>query len=662
MKPEASPTPTRTQGLAIVAMIGLFALAYASQDSLVVGLFGAFAALLKAMDLARDRWRCPRWRLIALAAVGVAILLSEEAQGYNVLAMRSLVLLAVLKLVESNSLRDLRILIFLSFFLLATLFLLTQTIAMGSFGIAALGVLVALLVSSSLPPGDIRWRDHAGSALRLIGLAIPFAVFLFLVFPRLSGPLWSLGLDHRAGISGLSDSMSPGSISELVLSSEIAFRAEFNGGLPERNQMYWRGPVLWDFDGRLWNRRASDPNAATPQLRGGTLVDYRLILEPHQQRWIPALENPGGGVEGTKLSPDLELIATGPVRKRTSFQLEARIDASNRFLPDDQRIAGLALPDELSERTRDLARRLKSRAATDLGFANEVLAHFRENPFRYTLRPPLMPNDMLDRFLFETQAGFCEHYSAAFVGLMRLGGVPARIVTGYLGGELNPHSNQWLVRQSDAHAWTEVWLEGRGWTRVDPTAAVAPERVELGLDVDTALADGGRAAFGLGGGLFSRMARRAQWIADAVEMAWYRDFVNFTKSRQSSLMEKLGLAAMSTGGAAVALAAAVVGVMAFTALLSLKGRRKKLAMEVGLYDIYCRRLEKLGWTRRKNEGPLDFAKRTHQALAEPDARIADQIVQSYVGLRYGRRISDAERAELKRLVATFRPRLLTDTE
>lgn len=662
MKPEISPTPTRAQGLTIVALVGIFALVYASQDSLLVGLFAALAALLKAVDLIRNRWHRPRWLVMVLGAISILILLSEEAQGYNVLAMRALLLLSVLKLVESNSLRDLRIMIFLSFFLLATLFLLTQTIAMGSFGIAALGVLVALLVSSSLPAGDIQWRNHATSALRLMGLAVPFAVFLFLVFPRLSGPLWSLGLHHHAGISGLSDNMSPGSISELVLSSEIAFRAEFDGELPDRNQMYWRGPVLWDFDGQMWNRRFSDPILAAPELSGGTLVVYRLILEPHQQRWIPALENPAGDIDGTRLGPDLELIATGPVRKRASFLLQARIDSSNDFLPDDQRAAGLLLPNNLSERTRNLARELSAQSSDDLGFANEVLTHFRDNPFRYTLRPPLMREDMLDQFLFENQAGFCEHYSAAFVSLMRLGGVPARVVTGYLGGELNPHSDQWLVRQSDAHAWAEVWLEGRGWTRVDPTAAVAPERVEQGLDVDTALADGGRAAFGLGGSLFSRMARRAQWIADAVEMAWYRDFVNFTKSRQSSLMEKLGLAAMSTGGAAIALAAAVVGVMAFTALLSLKGRRRKLSVEVSLYEIYCRRLEKLGWKRNKDEGPLDFARRSHQALAEPDARIADKIVRSYVGLRYGRRSTESEQAELKRLVSAFKPRLLTDTK
>jgi transglutaminase-like putative cysteine protease len=606
----------------------------------------------------------PRWQLAAFAIAGAAILALVSGDGYNLLAMRTLVVLAGLKLLESRTPRDLRITAYLGLFLVATLFLLDQTIPMGLFGLAMTWSLVTLLVAVSRSETRPRWRKHGRLGFRLMALAVPFAVFLFLVFPRLSGPLWHLGYDRTSALSGLSDSMAPGAIGELALSTEIAFRAEFaEGVLPPRQAMYWRGPVLWETDGRRWTRRPASREEAVGRIQGGRVVDYQLILEPSGQRWVTALDVPDRAPDGIRITPDLEPVANGVIRERTTYRLGSRLDAGLPVLSPRQKKAGLQLPDDVTARTRKLAEDLAREPGSESGLMSETLRFFREQSFRYTLSPPVLLGNPVDEFLFETRAGFCEHYAAAFVILMRLNGLPARVVTGYLGGELNPHNDQWIVRQSDAHAWAEVWLEGRGWQRVDPTAAVAPERVERGIDLDAALGEGGRSGLAMAGNLWRQLARRAEWIADAVEMAWYRDFVNFTRSRQAGLMERLGLAAMGTTGAALALGAAVVVVIAVTALLTLTARGHRPPPVVAAYEAYCRKLARLGRPRHRGEGPVDYASRVHPQLAPDQAARADLITRSYIDIRYGpSRPGDDRTGHLKRLVARFRPRLLADAE
>ena len=578
--------------------------------------------------------------------------------------MRTLVVLAGLKLLESRTPRDLRITAYLGLFLVATLFLLDQTIPMGLFGLVMTWSLVTVLIAVSRSGTLPRWRNHWRLAFRLMALAVPFAAFLFLVFPRLSGPLWHLGYDRTSALSGLSDSMAPGAIGDLALSTEIAFRAEFpDGALPPREAMYWRGPVLWETDGRRWTRRTASREEAVAHIEGGRAVDYQVILEPSGQRWVTALDIPDHAPDGIRITPDLEPVASGIIRERTTYRLGSRLDASLPALSPLQRRAGLQLPENVTERTRKLAEDIARESRGESGLVSETLLFFREQDFRYTLRPPMLPGNPVDEFLFETRAGFCEHYAAAFVILMRLNGIPARVVTGYLGGELNPHNDQWIVRQSDAHAWAEVWLQGPGWQRVDPTAAVAPERVERGIDVDAALDEMGRSGLAMAGSLWRQLARRAEWIADAVEMAWYRDFVNFTRSRQAGLMERLGLAAMGTTGAALALGAGVVIVIAVTALLTLTARGRRPPPVVAAYEAYCRKLARLGRPRDRGEGPVDYATRVHPQLEPDQAARADLITQYYIDIRYGRAQPGDDRMErLNQLVARFRPRLLSDAE
>ena len=653
-----------SSGLLLSAILALMAVVYAMLDSLSCGIFSLVAAAWKVQGLLTGRIVTPRWQLAVFGVAGAAVLVVASGDGYNLLAMRTLVVLAGLKLLESRTPRDLRITAYLGLFLVATLFLLDQTIPMGLFGLAMTWSLVTLLIAVSRSESRPHWRRHGRLAFRLVALAVPFAVFLFLVFPRLSGPLWHLGYDRTSALTGLSDSMTPGAIGDLALSTEIAFRAEFaDGALPAREAMYWRGPVLWETDGRRWTRRATSRGEPMHRAEGGRTVEYRVILEPSGQRWVTALDLPDHAPDGIRITADLEPVANGIIRERTTYRLGSRLDGELPALSPLQRRAGLQLPDNVTERTRELGEDLSRESGSQSGLISEALRFFREQTFRYTLSPPLLLGNPVDEFLFESRAGFCEHYAAAFVILMRLNGLPARVVTGYLGGEQNPHNDQWIVRQSDAHAWAEVWLEGRGWERVDPTAAVAPERVERGIDLDAALGDGQRSGLAMAGSLWRQLARRAEWIADAVEMAWYRDFVNFTRSRQAGLMERLGLAAMGTTGAALALGVAVVVVISVTALLALATRVQRPPPVMAAYDVYCRKLARLGRPRRRGEGPVDYASRVHPQLEPDQAARADLITRYYLDLRYGRsRPGDDRMGLLNQLVSRFRPRLLTDAE
>src|SRR5690606_7385087 len=325
-------------------------------------------------------------------------------------------------------------------------------------------------------------REAAALTGRMLLIALPLAALLFLFFPRLPGQFWALPARDQAS-TGVSDEMSPGDVSELSVSGAIAFRVRFHDDAPPPSELYWRGPVLHDFDGRTW-RRASAVFVPQQIVTSGPAYRYRLTLEPHQRRWVFALDAPSEWPRARAFrTPDLQLLtpAQSPVSTLTSFELEShtRYEVAGA-LPHAMRNADLHLPPDRNPRTLALAREMRGRVSSDAAFVEAVLAMFREQEFFYTLEPPRLELHSVDDFLFNTRRGFCEHFASAFTVLARAAGTPARVVTGYQCGEFNPLGGYFIVRQSDAHAWSEVWLEGRGGVRVDPTAAVAPERIESG--------------------------------------------------------------------------------------------------------------------------------------------------------------------------------------
>ncbi len=339
-----------------------------------------------------------------------------------------------------------------------------------------------VLISVNLDETDL----PAGRKFKMVGLtllkAVPLTAVLFVLFPRISGPLWGTPGDSASGNTGLSNSMSPGTISKLLESTEIAFRVKFDGPAPSNDKLYWRGPVFGSFNGRTWvplQQRAGE--AANPSIQGDarSAVAYTVTLEPHSRDWLFALDAPAmlpvTNEFTPRITPDMRIVTNDLVRQRLRYEM--RSYTTYRFNADSsaaERRNWLDLPPTYNPRTLELAEEIRTRSGNDADRVRATLEHLRRGGYEYTLSPPRLGRNSIDEFLFDTRQGYCEHYASAFVFLMRALDVPARVVTGYQGGELNPVDGFMTIRQSDAHAWSEVWLQGRGWVRVDPTAVVAP--------------------------------------------------------------------------------------------------------------------------------------------------------------------------------------------
>jgi transglutaminase-like putative cysteine protease len=586
--------------------------------------------------------RLRRWLLPSLA---LAVALSIRWDFGYFLArdpcVAFLYVLVGIKFVEAKSPRDGGLLVCLALFLALTQFFYGQSIVAAAIALPAVLVLGGALAALRDTPAATReWKAPLAATARMLVQGIPLAALLFVVFPRLAGPLWGTPADAGAR-SGLSDRMAPGAISELSLSDAVAFRVDFNGPPPPPAQRYWRGPVLSRFDGFEWS--------TLPQVRRGVLalsgaraIEYTVTLEPHNRSWLFALEHPrslprpaeddplsssGPFRDIAVLTYDQQLLATAPVTQAIRYTQRSTLADSFAAGSDTDRRDNLELP-RRNPRTVEFARELKNRAASDRAFIAEVLDWFRKEPFVYTLAPPLLEGDTVDAFLFDTRRGFCEHYAGAFVVLLRAAGIPARVVTGYQGGEINPNGGYMIVRDSDAHAWAEALIDGV-WRRFDPTAAVAPSRVERGLGA--ALPQGEPVPYLARLDMTWLKSLRLHW--DAVNYQWQRGVVGFNLERQRDLLRDFGL-----GGARpwqiVALVAAVAFAWGLAILGFARARHARSDPAVALWSRLCHRLGRAGLPRRPDEGPLAYAQRAASRWPQW-SDLLRRLGQTYALLRYG---------------------------
>jgi transglutaminase-like putative cysteine protease len=492
--------------------------------------------------------------------------------------------------------------------------------------------------------------------------ALPLAAALFVLFPRINGPLWGLPGDAHSGSTGMSDTMSPGQISNLASNDDVAFRVQFEGRAPVQSQMYWRGPTLGHFDGKVWRAVQADigprPAAQATLPEGGEALYYRTTLEPNSRRWLFALDVPASVPSAPNLAvsvtPDFDMLAAEPLTTRTRLNASARLDALIGLNETPLSLQNwLQLPPGHHRRTLELASRWRNEEADNGVLVKRALAMFHDGDFRYTLNPPLLEDDPVDRFLFETRAGFCEHYSSAFVVLMRALDIPARVVTGYQGGEANPADDYWIVRQADAHAWAEVWLEGKGWVRIDPTSAVAPERIEKG---SAALnRQRGLASEGLPSLADLALYRHLRFSIDAVSHGWNQWVLSYDKGRQKSLLGSIGLDSTQPQEIAAALGVVLALVIAGVALTTLRPSVKRDAVE-SAYDTFCARVAAIGAPRLQAETASRYLERIDPLLEPDDADLAREIVLTYSQLRYDPGTSSPERVrDLQRLVKAFKP-------
>ncbi|OWW20441.1 transglutaminase TgpA family protein [Noviherbaspirillum denitrificans] len=586
----------------------------------------------------------PRWLLLPLAFVTMGgVYLTYRSVFGREPGVAMLAILLALKLLEMHAKRDLFVALFLSFFLILSSFFYSQSIGMALLTLVAVIAILTTQVSfqftGAVPP--LKKRLRMGATILL--LAAPVTLALFLLFPRIQGPLWGMPGDANAGRTGLSDTMEPGNIQNLAQSDDIAFRVRFEGPPPAKTKLYWRGPVLGGFDGRKWfPQRHRVPGGARINLRDDA-VRYQVTLEPHGKPWLFVLDIPRTVPAITsntaRLTRDMQLLAVAPINERLRYDAVSHLDYD---LNPNEAPAALAqwleLPPGFNPRTIALGVDMRKRLMDDGQVVTAVLRQFRTEPFRYTLQPPLLGRDSVDEFLFTTRAGFCEHYSAAFVVLMRAAGIPARVITGYQGGELNPADGYFVVRQSDAHAWAEVWLENRGWVRVDPTAAVAPERIESNLG--TALPRqflGGLITFDpSGNALFTGLQRLRQgW--DAASNAWNQWVLNYTPQQQRNFIKSLGFDEVDWRTMVTLLFFSVVVAVGIVVVPLLLHETKRDPVEA-VYDAFCKRLARKGFPRALHEGPRDYRARLTSAASplppEQKAALA-RFLDLYETVRYG---------------------------
>ncbi|MGI9261344.1 MAG: transglutaminase TgpA family protein [Woeseiaceae bacterium] len=491
----------------------------------------------------RKRWRLPpAWIRIVLAFscfVGVWLSYGESISGVGP-GSALLAVMAALKLLETKQRRDQFVLLFISIFLIMSSLLREQYMWSLPFLIAGvLFTMTAWLHMSVYRQATI--GGSLASAARLMAYAAPLMIAMWVFFPRIATPFWAVPIDTSSATSGLSDRMSPGDISSLSLSNAVAFRVNFNGTPPLPHQRYWRGLVLYNYNGRTWTGGGPsiDPLARSEVEYEGDPISYQITMEPTRQHWVFALDVPfEWDLDRTFMASQQQLARMQPLDQRTTYNAVSYIDYRlGRQLSSFRRISYTRLPEAGNERSIALAREMRAEAGSDEVFINQVLQKFNREEFYYTLEPPALGESPVDGFLFETKRGFCEHYASAFAVLMRAAGIPSRVVLGYQGGEINPLGQYMIVRQADAHAWNEVWLPGRGWYRVDPTAAVAPERIDAGRS--GAMFDGIGADWGLSAPSEFLYQMTLTW--DALNAKWNEWILAYGPDNQGQFMEWLGM-------------------------------------------------------------------------------------------------------------------------
>lgn len=606
---------------------------------------------------------------VVLAGLALIIISYRTILGVDAgVAFLSLCLIG--KLFELNQRRDAYIALTLSLFVVASLFLFEQSILNAIMAMAGIVAVLYAMLQQNINPDVLQHHssqrvnqqtdvaDPAHSLwkplLRLLFQAIPLLIILFIFFPRIP-PLWSVPTSQSQGKTGMTNEMSPGNIASLSQSTELAFRVidpqnNLSKNLPPRRSLYWRGLVLTRFDGTSWTQlkdyRADSPAWSSMQYQpdwfrqnipanGRVGFNYQVLLEPTQQPWLFALDTPISTSRRVGLTREYNLKSAGEIYQRFSYNaiqlngIKADVD-----LPVWLAQATLQLPEGSNPRTRQMAQQVFNQVGRDpKRYADYWLNWIRQQNFVYTLEPPTLSGQRIDQFLFDTRRGFCEHYASAYTFLMRAAGIPARVVVGYQGGEFAPDRQSWEIRQLDAHAWVEIWLAGQGWMRVDPTAAIAPERVERGMNN---FMQQNQRVFGEGAfsqlryNQFKALGQVRAW-ADYAGYIWQRDVVGFDQSQQQGLLQRLlGIKSLYAQmlwliGSFSLLLGLIIGIMWW--------RRRKVwhPVDAPLQQL-SRKLSKQHLARRDSEGMINWLERlsVHPHYAQP----AQQLIALYQQARY----------------------------
>ncbi|HUL81287.1 MAG TPA: DUF3488 and transglutaminase-like domain-containing protein [Gammaproteobacteria bacterium] len=624
------------------------------------------AAIAWRLAVAALEWPMPIRTLrltLTLVAAAVVAITYRTINGVEA-GSALLVVMIALKFLESRGHRDQLFLIVISYFLLFATLLTAHGPLTALYLLFLIWLTTIGLLQLSRRGPLLGVRPTAELAGRLLLQSLPLMIALFVLFPRLPGPLWAVPGTSTSATSGLGDTVNPGDITSLALSDEIAFRAQFLSPPPPARELYWRGPTMTNFDGHTWSmqiveRRGERVAASTEYL--GEPTEYRVMLETSGRNWAFALDMPMPPEQrGLRMASDYQLRTFPGIPRGSRLDYHVVSYTSYRALEPlnaGERELFTRLPPESSPRTRELVRRWLADDPSPEQLIERGMDWLRTQPFFYTLTPPALGGQPVDEFLFATREGFCEHYASAFTVMMRAAGLPARVVTGYQGGELNGIGGYYIIRQSDAHAWTEVWLADRGWVRVDPVSAVAPDRVALG-SWRSALA--GRR---VPGGALGRIewVRRALLAWDAASTFWNDWIIGYGPELQRGLLDLLGF----DGGAhaqrwsrllLLCVGATLAGSLLLSLQLAWRRRRRTTVDEAAhAFSTFVKRLAKLRVApRAPSEGPVAYGARAEAAVPRAAEEIR-AIVGAYLRARYERDADRAALSDLRARVASFRP-------
>jgi transglutaminase-like putative cysteine protease len=611
----------------------------------------------------------PSW-FTTLLAIGTFVGITY---GYHTIFGRDagvalLVAMMCLKLMEMGTSRDFLVSVFLGYFVVITGFLFDQSTPVGLLMTTAVFILTTALISYHRTQRELSTQFiSAKMGISLIFQAIPLTILLFFLFPRVEGPLWGLPEQGSSAATGLSNSMAPGQITELAFDNSVAFRVMFDDKIPPRDKLYWRGPVFTYYDGFMWQNLSNSSRKffgeqwvtdlpPVPQVKMSEAITYRVMLEPNNSHWLLALDLPTLYPPTSYLSDNYELMVDEPVKKlkrykvtsHVNYKLEAHKKPTNRVYRQ--------LPQFVGPKARQLVSDFQDQVSDNGSYAAQmtalVLNYFRNEPFYYTRNPPAMLDHPVDQFLFEARRGFCEHYASAFVVLMRAAGIPARVVTGYLGGEFNSIGKYFIVRQSDAHAWAEVWMDGQGWVRVDPTAAIPPSRVEQ-AEYRNRFRQSANAS-GSANSWFQISLQQLGFLWDNVNRSWDDWVVGYTPGKQQSFFNSLGLDKFSVNGLVFLLFGGMALFIVIIAL-HLSGRTIRKPKQVNiLFRRFCRKLARRGFRHLPSETAHAYAQRVSRERQDLAPEVYE-ITTLYNQVRYARAPSDKTLQQLAQRISQFRP-------
>lgn len=642
----------KTDALLLIFTCTFVLLPFAQHSPLWIIVVAALLVAWRVWITLRGQVMPPKWLLLMITVALLAAVYFHFRTWYGKdVGIAFLIVLACLKMLEMHARRDAVAVTFVCYFLLVGQLLYSQSLLAAFYLLFCICLIISAQLAfqyHQLTPS--LWK-RLTNGFSIVGLAIPLAFILFLLFPRFQGPLWGKQQSNLSGVTGLSDTMEPGNVVDLALSDQIAFRVKFPGTVPPSVQLYWRAVVLDTFNGKRWTasptRLKHEPNVPA-----GVAVIQEIIMEPHNQRWLFGLDRPasmdnatvlinnGTGI-ATNLTEYWEMRSSDPIQDRIRYTITSNLSNTVLTPPPGSESArleierkALQLPVGTNPLTLQWTAQLRQTNSNPIELVQLVLRFFREQPFRYTMTPPPLGSDQVDDFMFNTQAGFCEHYASAFVVIMRALGIPARVVTGYQGGEINPIDGLMTVRQADAHAWAEVWIERRGWIRVDPVAAVAPNRIEHGLGGSfpnrrfAGLLDFNQQTW------LSNLAKtlRSRW--DATNSAWNLWVLNYNLNKQKELLSTfIGIKHPQAVQVGIAMMIAVSFMIAILSLILFRKKTTQHPLDK-LYGVFCQYMADQGYPRLPYEGPRDYCQRLQLVFHNKKELV--EFLSLYSNCKYGK--------------------------